>query len=127
VRAIAILNRLQHTHTWLREERQRTAGRAGHNRSVDGTRNGRPSPGNVTLLRIGSRDAPQVLAVVRKLAGEIEAEPAMHLRSQNGILKVIGVFIALVAESESCLGLLMDKERREGTDIANAGLLERDV
>ncbi len=72
------------------------------------------------MLRIRSRDAPEIIAIVWKLLGQRQAKTPMHIRGNDRVLKVIGILIALAAEIEPSLRVLVDEERRERSDVAKA-------
>ena len=125
-RSIVILDVLQDTHHRLRKKWQRTAGRAGNDGAIDRSHRRWPTPNHVALLRIRRRDAPEIVAVVRKLLCQFQTETAMHVGGDRRVLKVIGVLIALAAEIKPGLRILMHKQRRERTDVAEAVIFERD-
>ena len=49
----------------------------------------------------------------------------MDFRGDHGILKVVGVLVALAAEIKPCLRVLMDEQRRKRADVAHAVVFKR--
>src|SRR5208282_5590131 len=105
--AILILDRVKYTHCGLYQKRQRTSGCAGNDGAVDRPHRRRTSPDNIALLRIRSRDAPQIVTIVWKLLCQCQAKTPMHIRCDARVLKVIGILIALFAKIEPRLRVLV--------------------
>src|SRR6185437_11113806 len=89
--AVVLFHVLEHTQSWLRQEGKGTARCAGHYCSIDRPGLRRAAPHHVSVYRIGSRDAPKIVAVIGKVFVQFQAEPAMNFRCCDGILEVIHV------------------------------------
>ena len=50
----------------------------------------------------------------------------MHLGRDSGIFKIVGVLVSLVPQVEPGMGILVDKQRRERADVADALIVESD-
>ncbi len=66
----------------------------------------------------------KIVAVIGKLFCQFEAEAAMDVGGDDGILKIIGVAVALAAEIKPGLRVLMHEQRRERADVADAIIFE---
>src|SRR5262249_13116309 len=95
----------------LWQKREGASGGARNHCAIDGTDFGRTAPDHVSILRVRGGDAPEVIAVVRKLFAKLDAEAAMNFRRNDRVLKVICIAIPLTAKVKPCLGVLMDEER----------------
>src|SRR5262245_13098562 len=73
----------------FRREHQRSARGAGHDRPVNRPLSRRPAPGVIAMLCVGSRDAPNVLRVARKLFRQVLAESPMRARGDHGVFEII--------------------------------------
>ena len=69
--------------TGLRQKRQRAARGARDDGSIDRPHSRRAAPDHVSLLGVGSGDAPEVVAVVGKLFRQFDAEAAMDFGGDN--------------------------------------------
>src|SRR6202020_1272127 len=71
---IATFNISKYSHHGLRQEWKRPRRGTGDNRSIDRPHHGRTSPDDIAILRIGGGNSPEVIAVIGKLFGQLQAE-----------------------------------------------------
>src|SRR3974390_1284003 len=64
------------------------------------------------------------MSVIRKLMRKLQAEAAMNLGWDDGILEIIGEAVALGAKVEPRLRILMNEKRGVRTDVTRAFVLE---
>ena len=114
-----ILDVAKHAHNRARQKRDGARRRAGHDSAIDRSGGWRPTPYFVAVFGIGSGNAPQIVTVIRKFAGQTYTKTPVYVRSKNRILKIIGVLVALSAKIEPGLGILVNEERRVGADVTN--------
>src|SRR5215472_9008835 len=76
------------------------------------------------MLRVRSRNTPQVLRVVRELLAELQTESPVNLRRRHRIQEIVGEFVPFSAKIEPGLRKLMHKKWCKRTDIPQAVVLE---
>src|SRR5581483_1588981 len=106
---VTIFDGAKDAYRGLRQKWQRSSRRAWNHGAVNGSNGRWAAPDDVAGLRIGSSDSPEIIAIVGKRLPQFYAEPAMSFGGDNGVLKIIGVPVALAAEVEPCLGVLVNK------------------
>ena len=79
---------------------------------------GGPPQTTYPLSRIGSGDAPKIVAIVGELRVKLNAKTPMHFGGNDGVFEVVGKVVALVAKVEPGLGVLMHEERGKRADVA---------
>src|SRR5438552_2427749 len=112
-------NVLQYPNAFLWHEYQRTARRARNDAPINSAHCRWPAPYCVSMLRIGCRDSPQIIRVVRKSLRKFDAPHFVYPRRHNRIRKIIRVFVVRAAEIEPRVRELMRKERRVRSHINN--------
>ncbi len=85
---------------------------------------GGPSPCHIPMLRVGSGNAPHILAIIRKLLAQLDAPAPMNLGGRDGIQEIVREFVALVTKIEPGLRELMHEQRRKRSNIAHAVVFE---
>src|SRR5215472_2911759 len=113
-----------HAHTFLRKERDRSAGSGRSYGSVNRSQSGRTTPDDIATHGIGGSDSPEIRAVIRKLLGQLHAEAAMDFGGNDRVLEVIRVAVALATEIEPGLRVLMYEQRRERANETNSLVVE---
>src|ERR1700674_3563725 len=96
--SVAATNIPQNADAIVKHEGQRGARSTGHHAAVDGALRRRAAPGRVSVDVVGRADSPEVFAVVGKFVAKRQAKEFVSLRGLDGILEIICVRIALVAE-----------------------------
>src|ERR1700726_351152 len=122
--SIAVSNRAEDANRFLWKEWQRPGRGAGNHGSIDRARCRRPSPHDIAFRRIRGRDAPKVFAVVGELRSQVQTEAPMDSGGDDRVLEIVGILVMLVAKIKPSLGILMNEERSERTDIADAVVFE---
>src|SRR6185503_18995609 len=100
-----------------RKKCKRTSRGAGHDCAIQRTQRGWTSPRGIATLIVGRRYAPVVLVIP---LGIREAERLMSLGGGDGILEVVRPVVALVAEVEPCLRVLVGEEWIVAADVGEA-------
>src|SRR6516164_7492793 len=76
------------------------------------------------MLRVGSCDAPEIIAVVRKLFRQTQAKQPVRLGRDPRVVEVVGIFVSFVAKIKPSLRKLMYEQRSERPNVAKAFVLE---
>ena len=104
-------NRAQHLHTIGIKKRQRAARCTRNDAAIELADPRRSSPGLISRSRVRSSNPPEMVAVVGKLLAQRKAELFMRRRCLHRVLKIVGVGVALAAEIEPGLRVLMREQR----------------
>src|SRR5690242_10370490 len=113
--AIRPADMTQHSDAILEEKWKRAPGRAGNDTAVHRTERAAidrgATPRGVPFHVIRSADAPKIFAVIGKTIAERKTEKFVGFSGLDGIVKIVRVSVAFVAEVEPCVRILVRENR----------------